>query len=56
MEAAYLSTPEEALKHFNVSEQDGLSNSQVQEAETKYGRNGTVHQLDNPKMRATLST
>jgi len=43
MEAAYLSTPEEALKHFQVTEQSGLSGPQVQDALRKYGRNGTVY-------------
>ena len=43
MEAAYLSTPEEALKYFEVTEQNGLNGTQVQHALKKYGRNGTVH-------------
>ena len=44
MEAAYLSSPEEALDYFGVTEQHGLSDSQVQKATDKYGRNGTVYQ------------
>lgn len=44
MEAAYLSSPEEALGHFGVAERQGLSDFQVQEATIKHGRNGTVHQ------------
>ena len=46
MEAAFLSTPEETLKHFHVTEQSGLSGPQVQDALKKYGRNGTVHNHD----------
>ncbi len=44
MEAAYLSSPEEALGLFGVVEQEGLSDVQVQKATDKYGRNGTVHE------------
>lgn len=43
MDTAYLASPENALDFFQVSEQDGLSDSQVQQALNKYGRNGTVH-------------
>lgn len=43
MEASYLSSPEEALRYFDVTEQDGLSDAQVRHATDKYGRNGTVH-------------
>lgn len=43
MDAAYLASPENALDFFQVSEQDGLSDSRVQQALNKYGRNGTVH-------------
>ena len=46
MDAAYLASPAEALDRFQVSEQDGLSESQVQQALKKYGRNGTVHDHD----------
>ena len=46
MEAAYLSTPEEALKYFQVTEQNGLTGAQVQDALKKYGRNGTVYIWD----------
>ena len=42
MEAAYLSTPEEVLRHFQVTEQDGLSDRQVKQALATFGRNGTV--------------
>jgi hypothetical protein len=43
MEAAYLSSTQQALQHFGVSESQGLSDIQVQKATEKYGRNGTVH-------------
>jgi len=46
MEAAYLATPEEALKHFQVTEQSGLNGAQAQDALKKYGRNGTLHTQD----------
>lgn len=42
MEAAYLSSPYEALDQFSVSEEKGLSDAQVRKAVDKYGRNGTV--------------
>ena len=42
MKAAFLSTPEEVLKHFQVTEQDGLSGEQVKQALAKFGRNGIV--------------
>ncbi len=42
MESAFLSSPEEALAHFDVLEQNGLSDEQVQKNLEKYGRNGTV--------------
>ncbi len=52
MEVAYLSSPEEALGHFGVVEQKGLSDIQVQKATDKYGRNGTVHHSDSlPRTR-----
>lgn len=43
MDASYLSSTNEALEHFQVKEQQGLSEQQVQRATEKYGRNGTVH-------------
>lgn len=43
MEVAYLASPKEALGHFGVVEQEGLSDIQVQKATDKYGRNGTVY-------------
>lgn len=44
MDAAYLFSPEDALDRFGVAEQEGLSDSQVQRATEKYGRNGTIPQ------------
>ena len=43
MDAPYLLSPQEALAHFQVNEQQGLSDHQVQISLEKYGRNGTVH-------------
>lgn len=40
MENAYTKSPAEALKHFQVEEQKGLSAQQVKSAREKYGRNG----------------
>lgn len=42
MEAAYLVSSEDALRHFQVTEQNGLSDVLVQRATEKYGRNGNV--------------
>lgn len=42
MEAAYLVSSEDALRHFQVTEQNGLSDVLVQRAIEKYGRNGTI--------------
>jgi hypothetical protein len=43
MEASFLSTVEETLEFFQVDEQQGLSDQDVQKALERYGRNGTVH-------------
>ena len=43
MDASYLSSTEQALEYFEVNENQGLSEQQVQRALEKYGRNGTVH-------------
>ena len=40
MENAYTRSPGEALKHFQVSEQNGLSEQQVLSQRKKYGKNG----------------
>jgi len=40
MENAFTKTPAEALKHFGVIEQRGLSESQVLDARQKHGKNG----------------
>lgn len=48
MENAYTKTPAEALRHFQVEEQKGLSAQQVKSAREKHGKNGTlglVHEL-----------
>ena len=41
MEASYLRSGQEVLEYFQVEESDGLSDSRVQNAVEKYGRNGT---------------
>lgn len=40
MENSFLSTPAEALKHFNVSEDAGLSTDAASKSRQKYGPNG----------------
>jgi len=55
MDAAFLSSPKEALEHFRVEEQKGLSDRRVQEATEKYGRNGTVHQHINNNRKTVLT-
>jgi cold shock CspA family protein len=47
MDAAFLCTTKEVLEHFGVTEEGGLSHSQVVSFEAKYGRNGrTAAALD----------
>jgi Ca2+ transporting ATPase len=41
MDNAYTKTPAEALSHFQVEEQKGLSAQQVQSLREKHGKNGT---------------
>ena len=41
MDNAYIKTPGEALKHFQATEEQGLSEQQVSAARQKYGKNGT---------------
>ena len=40
MERSYLKAPSEVLQHFGVTEKDGLSDVQVSELRSQYGRNG----------------
>ena len=40
MENAYTKTPEEVLKHFQVTETKGLSEQQVKSLREKHGKNG----------------
>jgi Ca2+ transporting ATPase len=40
MENAFTRTPAEALKHFEVTEEKGLSENQVKSLREKHGRNG----------------
>jgi len=48
MEAAYLSTTQEVLKHFEVVVERGLSDEQAKTSLAKYGRNGNVYQVYAP--------
>jgi Ca2+ transporting ATPase len=41
MENAYTKTPSEALRHFGVTEDKGLSEPQVKTLREKHGKNGT---------------
>lgn len=43
MESAFLSSPAEALEHFQVLAENGLSADQVQKNLKKYGPNGMTH-------------
>ena len=55
MDTPFLSSTQKALDHFQVKEQQGLSEQQVQRSLEKYGRNGTVHQhISNYKTILTL--
>jgi Ca2+ transporting ATPase len=40
MESAFSKTTEEVLKHFSVTETQGLSEAQIAASREKYGRNG----------------
>lgn len=40
MERSFLSTPQEVLAHFGVTEDAGLPESQVAKNREKYGSNG----------------
>lgn len=42
MENAYTRTPAEALQHFQVREEQGLSDQQVASLREKYGKNGML--------------
>jgi len=42
MENAYTKTPAEALQHFQVTEEKGLSEQQVKDLRAKHGKNGML--------------
>jgi Ca2+ transporting ATPase len=44
MENAYTKTPAEALRHFQVTEEKGLSEQQVTSLREKHGKNGRRRQ------------
>jgi Ca2+ transporting ATPase len=54
MDAAYLSTPSAALKHFDVTEQNGLSTSQVQASLQKHGPNSIEEEPATPLWKLIL--
>ncbi|MCJ1233328.1 hypothetical protein MMC14_001283 [Varicellaria rhodocarpa] len=54
MEAAYLSSPQEILKHFHVEEHHGLSATQVNDATAKYGRNALPEDPPTPLWQLVL--
>ncbi|MCJ1380996.1 hypothetical protein MMC17_004105 [Xylographa soralifera] len=54
MEAAYLSTTQEVLKHFEVKEETGLSDAQVNVSKIKYGRNVLPEDPPTPLWRLVL--
>ncbi|KAJ5172325.1 hypothetical protein N7492_004918 [Penicillium capsulatum] len=54
MENSFLSTPAEALKHFNVSEGTGLSKDAVVKARQKYGPNALEEEPPTPMWELIL--
>ncbi|KAK4698046.1 hypothetical protein P7C71_g106, partial [Lecanoromycetidae sp. Uapishka_2] len=54
MDAAFLSSPEESLEHFQVEEQQGLSDRRVLEATKKYGRNALPEDPATPLWKLVL--
>ncbi|KAF9692319.1 hypothetical protein EKO04_009438 [Ascochyta lentis] len=48
MENAYTRTPEEALKHFQVTEEKGLSEQQVKSLREKHGKNALPEEPPTP--------
>lgn len=40
MESAYVKSAQDVLRHFDVDEQSGLSDSRVQQQLSKFGKNG----------------
>ena len=43
MDSAFLASPQKALEYFQVSEKEGLSDTQVKDSVQKHGRNGNLH-------------
>ncbi|KAL9131850.1 MAG: hypothetical protein Q9217_000296 [Psora testacea] len=54
MNSAYLLSTEEALAHFSVKEQQGLSDQQVRTATQKYGRNALPEDPPTPLWQLVL--
>jgi P-type Ca2+ transporter type 2A len=47
MEQAFLSSPTQVLKHFQVTEDTGLSSKQVSASRAKHGSNGNKPSIFN---------
>ncbi|KAI4288826.1 MAG: hypothetical protein L6R35_001911 [Caloplaca aegaea] len=54
METSYLASPKEALDYFQVSEQNGLSDSQVKKSVERYGRNALPEDPPTPLWKLVL--
>ena len=54
MEASFLSSPQQALSHFEVTEQSGLSQKQVHQSLEKFGKNGDYKLEENVKLVSML--
>ncbi|KAI9800559.1 MAG: hypothetical protein M1833_003217 [Piccolia ochrophora] len=54
MDNSYLRTTQEALRHFNVSEQEGLSDSRVETSKQKYGKNALPEEPPTPLWQLVL--
>ncbi|THC87890.1 hypothetical protein EYZ11_012665 [Aspergillus tanneri] len=54
MEHSYLSSPEEVLEHFGVSEHTGLSQAQVSKLRQKYGPNALAEDPPTPLWKLVL--
>ncbi|KAI4197826.1 MAG: hypothetical protein LQ350_005671 [Teloschistes chrysophthalmus] len=54
MEASYLASTAEALNYFRVSEQNGLTDSQVRQFTEKYGRNALPEDPPTPLWKLVL--
>lgn len=44
MDNAFVRSPQEVLKHFNVTEQTGYAQSAIEGVGQKYGKNGAFNE------------